>query len=270
MQVIGSDGGMVGVVDDVEGSSIKLKRAAEAGGGEHHFIPLDWVDHVDEHVHLAVDAATVRDRWTAGAYGAAPAAASAAGPAAAERKSNWIPWLIGLAVLALLLFFGLKGCDDTATEPAYDDNQSAAADPAAIDNAVATAPLPLGQAAAFIAGGSAVPATFVFEKLNFDTSSAEVRNADKDEIAELASLLKDRPAATIRLIGFADARGSDPANATLGQRRADAVKAALVSSGIEAGRIETASGGENDPAATNATANGQFENRRTEVEILTR
>ncbi len=53
MEVLGSDGQHVGTVDYLEGSSdIKLTKSDPKSGGQHHLIPLAWVDHVDQHVHL--------------------------------------------------------------------------------------------------------------------------------------------------------------------------------------------------------------------------
>ena len=74
----------------------------------------------------------------------------------------------------------------------------------------------------------------------------------------------------MRIVGYADARGSAPSNATLGKDRADSVKAALVAQGIAAERLETASGGETNPVDTNPTATGQAENRRAELIVLRR
>ena len=48
MEVVGSDGVHVGTVDHMEGADeMKLTKGDEEAGGEHHFIPLAWVDHVD-------------------------------------------------------------------------------------------------------------------------------------------------------------------------------------------------------------------------------
>ncbi|HEX2735788.1 MAG TPA: DUF2171 domain-containing protein [Polyangiaceae bacterium] len=47
--VVCSNNGQFGVVDHVEGSSIKLKKDQS---GQHHFIPLSWVTSVDEAVHV--------------------------------------------------------------------------------------------------------------------------------------------------------------------------------------------------------------------------
>ena len=52
MDVIGADGVHVGTVDAVEGDRIKLTKA-DSDDGRHHFIPTDWVDHIDEHGDLA-------------------------------------------------------------------------------------------------------------------------------------------------------------------------------------------------------------------------
>ena len=86
----------------------------------------------------------------------------------------------------------------------------------------------------------------------------------------MAATLKQYPNARIRIAGYADARGTDAANMALGKARADSVKSALVAQGINAGRIETVSGGETDPVDTNATAGGRFENRRTELVVTAR
>jgi hypothetical protein len=64
MEVLGSDGVHVGTVDHMEGAdAVKLAKDDPDAGGEHHFIPLAWVDHVDEHVHLKQAAAEAMARW---------------------------------------------------------------------------------------------------------------------------------------------------------------------------------------------------------------
>ena len=65
MDVVGSDGQHVGVIDHVDGAMIKLKRMDPASGGQHHLIPTDWVQSVDGKVMLKTSAADVKSRWTA-------------------------------------------------------------------------------------------------------------------------------------------------------------------------------------------------------------
>ncbi|MCU6669466.1 DUF2171 domain-containing protein [Enterobacteriaceae bacterium H4N4] len=46
-EVVASCGTHVGVVDHLDGERIKLAKSDPAAGGQHHFIPLEWVDKVD-------------------------------------------------------------------------------------------------------------------------------------------------------------------------------------------------------------------------------
>jgi OOP family OmpA-OmpF porin len=54
----------------------------------------------------------------------------------------------------------------------------------------------------------------------------------------------------------------------LGQRRAQSVKAYLVSKGVDGSRIYTESKGKSNPVASNATAEGRAKNRRTDIEVV--
>jgi hypothetical protein len=63
MPVIAADGMRVGTVDHMEGQDrIKLTKA-DSDDGRHHFIPTDWVDHIDEHVHLNLPSSEARRLW---------------------------------------------------------------------------------------------------------------------------------------------------------------------------------------------------------------
>jgi OOP family OmpA-OmpF porin len=62
--------------------------------------------------------------------------------------------------------------------------------------------------------------------------------------------------------------GSEAYNQKLSVRRAEAVKAYLVSKGIEANRIYTEGKGESQPVADNKTAAGRAKNRRVDVEVV--
>ena len=68
--------------------------------------------------------------------------------------------------------------------------------------------------------------------------------------------------------GHTDISGTHAYNMTLSQRRADAVKAYLISKGISAERMTTKGYGPDRPIATNATGAGRAENRRVEFKPL--
>jgi hypothetical protein len=68
MPVVGCDGEPVGTVDRVQGPDrIKLTRTDAQAGGRHHLIPVDWVDHVDDRVHLRKSSRDAMVQWQAAA-----------------------------------------------------------------------------------------------------------------------------------------------------------------------------------------------------------
>ena len=65
MEVVGSDGLHVGVVDQVEGvDEIKLANETSEADGQVHYIPLAWLTHAEVKVHLKLTADEARTRWT--------------------------------------------------------------------------------------------------------------------------------------------------------------------------------------------------------------
>jgi outer membrane protein OmpA-like peptidoglycan-associated protein len=195
-----------------------------------------------------------------------------------KKKTSWLPWLL-LALGLLALLFALSRCNDRDEAAVIVPTGAPTADPTGNTSEVvgqtpnaagATALAGTSTLGTYLAGTEAAPRSFTFEKLTFDTSSSEVRAADAVEIDQIAGVLGQYPNTRVRIAGYADARGPDAANQTLGKARADAVKAALVAKNVAAERIETVSGGENDPVDSNATASGQAENRRTELVVTQR
>jgi hypothetical protein len=62
MSVIACCGKKVGVVDRVEGSAIKLTKN-DSPDGQHHFIPVGWIERVDSHVHLKKNSQETEQSW---------------------------------------------------------------------------------------------------------------------------------------------------------------------------------------------------------------
>jgi len=65
MEVVGSDGQHVGMIDQVDGATMRLKRMDPASGGQHHSLPIDLVKSVDKRVMLSIPATEAKRRWTA-------------------------------------------------------------------------------------------------------------------------------------------------------------------------------------------------------------
>ena len=78
MEVVGSDGGHVGVVDHVEGQRIKLTKTDPVAQDHHHYIGLDLVASVEGGaVRLTRTAAEVINQWQSDARGVRPGSPNA-------------------------------------------------------------------------------------------------------------------------------------------------------------------------------------------------
>ena len=104
--------------------------------------------------------------------------------------------------------------------------------------------------------------------IHFDFDKSDIRTDDAAILDQKIPLLMANRDLRIRISGHCDERGSDEYNLALGNRRATAAKQYLVSRGIDAGRIETASFGEERPIALGHDEDSWWQNRRSEFEIL--
>ena len=102
----------------------------------------------------------------------------------------------------------------------------------------------------------------------FDFDKSVVKPEGKQKLDGLVANLKGVTLEVIIAVGHTDSVGSDAYNQKLSVRRAEAVKAYLVSKGIAANRIYTEGKGEKQPVASNKTAAGRAKNRRVEVEVV--
>lgn len=103
----------------------------------------------------------------------------------------------------------------------------------------------------------------------FDVSKADLKPAGKSELDALAAKIKDNNTQIeqITVTGHTDSAGSKQLNQGLSERRAEAVKAYLVSQGLDGSRIDTKGAGDSQPVASNQTAAGRAQNRRVEIDI---
>jgi OOP family OmpA-OmpF porin len=149
------------------------------------------------------------------------------------RDANWTP-----ATAA-------PGCD------------GAVAAPAAAKPAPAAAP----------AKPAASKVTFAADAF-FDFDKSVLKPAGKAKLTDLVGKIKGINLEVIIAVGHTDSVGTDAYNQKLSVRRAEAVKAFLVSQGIEKNRIYTEGKGEKQPVADNKTKEGRAKNRRVEIEVV--
>ncbi|MGH7664190.1 MAG: OmpA family protein [Gemmatimonadaceae bacterium] len=102
----------------------------------------------------------------------------------------------------------------------------------------------------------------------FDVDKATLKAGAEQNIARIAAILNQYPDYQISVEGHTDATGSDSYNQSLSERRAAAVRASLVSGGVDPSRITSKGLGEAQPIATNDTPAGRQQNRRVEVIVL--
>ena len=137
----------------------------------------------------------------------------------------------------------VPGCDGPGPQPAA---------PAP----VAVAPVPTAEKVTYAADAF------------FDFDKAIVKPEGKAKLDELVNALSGLDTEVIVAVGHTDWIGTDKYNQKLSERRANAVKAYLVSKGVPAEKIFTEGKGKKQPIASNKTREGRAKNRRVEVEVV--
>lgn len=149
-----------------------------------------------------------------------------------------------------------EGCDGALAKVAA----APAAAPAAPAPAVAA---PAATAAPAIAS----KVTYAADAF-FDFDKSVLKPEGKAKLDDLVSKVKGINLEVIIAVGHTDSVGTDAYNQKLSVRRAEAVKAYLVSKGIERNRVYTEGKGEKQPVADNKTKEGRAKNRRVEIEVV--
>jgi len=104
--------------------------------------------------------------------------------------------------------------------------------------------------------------------LLFDVDSYELRPAARENLSNLSNILRKYDDTDILIEGHTDSDGSEDYNYTLSERRANSVKAYLVTQSVAGARMTTIGYGESQPVASNSTPEGKQANRRVEVGII--
>jgi OmpA-OmpF porin, OOP family len=109
--------------------------------------------------------------------------------------------------------------------------------------------------------------SFAAEAL-FDFDKATVKEDGKAALDDLMAKLQGMNTEVMIAVGHTDSLGTEEYNQQLSLRRADAVKAYLVSKGLEPTRLYTEGKGETQPIGDNRTAAGRAKNRRVTIEVV--
>jgi len=202
---------------------------------------------------------------------ATAALATSMSGAFAQTVDNWVngsgnlPWKNGTNELCWRDGYwtpatAIAECDGALKPPA----------PAAVPApAPAAAPAPRPAPAAPV-----VPPAPVSEKVTFaadaffDFDKSVLKPEGKAKLDDLVSKMSGINLEVIIAVGHTDSVGSDAYNQKLSVRRSEAVKAYLVTKGVEKNRVYTEGKGEKQPVADNKTAEGRAKNRRVEIEVV--
>jgi peptidoglycan-associated lipoprotein len=111
-------------------------------------------------------------------------------------------------------------------------------------------------------------AMFAADTVYFEYDRATLKTSESDKVKRVAEFQKGNPLHDLAVEGHCDERGTEEYNRSLGERRALAVREALVSLGISGSRITTTSFGEDQPADPGHDDKAWEKNRRGEFIIL--
>ncbi|WP_038205548.1 outer membrane protein OmpA [Xenophilus azovorans] len=140
-------------------------------------------------------------------------------------------------------------------------------DGALVPAAPAAAPAPAPAAPRPAAPVAASKVTYAADAF-FDFDKSVLKPEGRAKLDDLVSKIRGINLEVIIAVGHTDSIGTDAYNQRLSVRRAEAVKAYLVSKGIERNRVYTEGKGEKQPVADNRTKEGRAKNRRVEIEVV--
>jgi outer membrane protein OmpA-like peptidoglycan-associated protein len=187
-----------------------------------------------------------------------------------EKRRSWLPLLLlaALALLAIPIIRGLSSRRAAVPEvpPAPVARVETPTVPAPAPEAK-TAPPAEAPAAPTAAAEATASAINNLSPLHFAFASTSLTPQSMENLNQVASILQANPEVSVRVVSHTDNIGTLEGNQVLSESRSEAVKTMLVERNIDASRIEAVGAGQGEPIASNDTAAGRAENRRTEIRV---
>jgi len=195
--------------------------------------------------------------------------------------SSWWMWALPLAALVALLGFFLSRRDDTQQQARARIADTAA--PAARNLGTFTDKrLPSGIALNIPMSGIESKLInfiedpsqqvdretwFSFDRLEFETDSAQLKPTSQEQLRNIAEILKAHPQVNVKIGGYTDNVGDDAHNLKLSADRASTTRNAIVALGIDGSRLASEGYGEKHPVADNSMEEGRQRNRRIDLRV---
>jgi outer membrane protein OmpA-like peptidoglycan-associated protein len=105
------------------------------------------------------------------------------------------------------------------------------------------------------------------DRIKFGSGSAILTPDAREEVDNIATILRAYPNANVIVAGYTDNAGNEHANMALSKARADAVAGRITAKGVSSERVHAEGFGSQKPVANNSTEAGRSENRRVILEV---
>jgi K(+)-stimulated pyrophosphate-energized sodium pump len=123
---------------------------------------------------------------------------------------------------------------------------------------------------AYLVDGGATDTWFDFDRILFETDSAVLEASSREQLANVAEILKAYPSVRVKIGGYTDNTGDAAHNLELSRARSQSVRDELVALGVGADRLESEGYGQEHPVASNDSEAGRAQNRRIALRVTAR